>query len=64
MIAGASALRGTWLAVWAAGLTALSFGLPLGRTAGGEALRWPSMAAAFVFACFAILIARPDDAES
>ena len=64
MIAGASALRGTWLAVLAAGLTALSFGLPLGRTAGGEILRWPSMAAAFVFACFGLftalmVIARP-----
>ena len=57
-------LRGAWLPGLAAAFAALSFGLPVGLTASGETLRWPSLAAPFVFACCGLFtallaIARP-----
>ncbi len=54
MIAG---LRRAWLPLLAALLAALSFGLPLGQTSAGQALRWPSLAASFVFACCGLFTA-------
>jgi hypothetical protein len=38
-------------------LAALSFVLPLGLTTTGESLRWPSLAAPFVFACCGLFTA-------
>lgn len=53
-------LRGSALAALASLFAALSFVLPLGLTAAGAPLRWPSLAAPLVFACcglFAALLA-------
>jgi NitT/TauT family transport system permease protein len=44
-------LRTSWLAAWAALFAALSFVLPLGLSASGATLRWPTLAAPLVFAC-------------
>ena len=44
-------IRAQRLATLAALFAALSFVLPLGLTTAGVALRWPSLAAPFVFAC-------------
>ena len=44
-------LRASWPAALALLFAALSFVLPLGLTSAGAPLRWPSLAAPFVFAC-------------
>ena len=50
-------LRSQWLAALAALFAALSFVLPLGVAASGQALRWPSVAPSFVFACCGLFTA-------
>ena len=50
-------IREQRLATLAAVFAALSFVLPLGLTTAGAALRWPSLAAPFVFACCGLFTA-------
>jgi NitT/TauT family transport system permease protein len=47
-------IRAQRLATLATVFAALSFVLPLGFTTAGAALRWPSVAGPFVFACFGL----------
>ncbi|HWH84980.1 MAG TPA: ABC transporter permease [Burkholderiaceae bacterium] len=50
-------LRESAPAALAAAFAALSFLLPIGVSAGGVELRWPSVAGPFVFACFGLFAA-------